>query len=339
MNPAPVMNFFNGDPVESGKDYKLFRQALAEGGGEAAVFSLFSGIELYRLDIRAPYYLPLPSESLQALELSHCMEGRAECQMNDGCFQFIGEGDLFLNPVQNRSRRIDLPLGRCRAILILIDPDKAAPEVQRRLPDVPLDLHALKNRFFNYEKSCDKCFLISAREELHHIFAGMYAIPTALATDYLRLKVLELLIFLYLFDPASEKQTGLYTRQQVDAVKQVHKLLISDAGQRYTIEELAQKFCISATALKTHFKGVFGQSIASYMKEFRIRQAAELLLSTDRSIAETAQSVGYESQSKFTAEFKKIMHVTPAEYRKHQTAPERRSSEGKIANEFFDENG
>lgn len=339
MNSAPMMNFFTGDPVESGENYKLFRQTLAGGEGEAAVFSLLPGIELCRLDVSAPYYLPPPSESFQALELSHCLEGRAECQMNDGCFQFIGEGDLFLNPVQNRSRRIDLPLGHCRAILILIDPDKAAEEVRGLLPALSLDLFALKNSFFHCEKSCDKCFLISAREELHHIFAGMYAIPTALATDYLRLKVLELLIFLYLFDPASEKQTGLYTRQQVDAVKQVHKLLISEPGQRYTIEELAQKFCISATALKTHFKGVFGQSIASYMKEYRIRQAAEQLLATDRSVAEIAQSVGYESQSKFTAEFKKIMSATPAEYRKRKAAASRPSSEGEIANGFFRENG
>lgn len=339
MNPAPRLNFFNGDPVESGENYKLFRQAPGEREGEAAVFSLLPGIELCRMDIRAPYYLPPPSESLRTLELSHCLEGRAECQMNDGCFQFIGEGDLFLNPVQNRSRRIDLPLGHCRAILILIDPDQAAPEVRRFLPSFPLDLHELKDRFFRCEKSCDKCFLISAREDLHHIFAGMYTIPAALAADYLRLKVLELLIFLQLFDPAGEKQTGLYTRQQVDAVKQVHKLLISEPGQRYTIEELAQKFCISATALKTHFKGVFGQSIASYMKEYRIRQAAEQLLDTDWSIAEIAQSVGYESHSKFTAEFKKIMHTTPAEYRKRQAAPSRLSSKGEFANDFFRENG
>lgn len=339
MTPAPMMNFFNGDPVECGKNYRLFRQTLSEGEGEAAVFSLLPGIELCRLNVTAPYYLPPPSEGLQMLELSHCLEGRAECQMNDGCHQFIGEGDLFLNPVQNRSRRIDLPLGRCRAILILIDPDKATRELGRFLPETPLDLHAMKNGFFHCEKSCDKCFLISAREELHHIFAGMYTIPTALATDYLRLKVLELLIFLCRFDPTSEKQTGLYTRQQVDVVKQVHKLLTGEPGQRYTIEELAQKFCISATALKTHFKGVFGQSIASYMKGYRIRQAAELLLSSDRSIAEIAQSVGYESQSKFTAEFKKIMSITPAEYRKRQAATSRSNSKDKIANGFFRENG
>ena len=339
MNPAPMFSFFTDEPAESGENYKLYRRKLAEGEGEAAIFSLLPGLELCRLNISAPYYLPPSSEGLRALELSHCLEGRAECQMNDGCLQFIGEGDLFLNPVQNRSRRIDLPLGHCRAILILIDPDQAEPEVRRFLPRFPLDLHGLKNRFFHCEKSCDKCFLISAREELQHIFAGMYAIPPALAADYLRLKVLELLIFLHQFNPAGEKQTGLYTRQQVDTVKQVHKLLISEPGRRYTIEELAQRFCISATALKTHFKGVFGQSIASYMKEYRIRQAAAQLLTADQSIAEVAQSVGYESQSKFTAEFKKIMHTTPAEYRKQQAVSSRRSSTGEIASVFFHENG
>lgn len=319
MNSVSLMNIFAGAPSESGENYRLYRQNSEIGSGEAAVFELLPGLTLCRLELEASHFLPPPSESAGVLELSHCLEGRAECQMSDGCHQFVGEGDLFLNPIQNRSRRIDLPLGRYRGIVILLDLERTGPEVTRLLPGLAPDLKLLAERFFCGETSCDKCFLISAREELSRIFSGMYEIPLALAPDYLRLKTLELLIFLWRFEPAGEKQTGLYTRQQVDAVKQIHKLLTGDPARRYTIDELAQKFCISATALKTHFKGVYGQSLASYMKDFRIRYAAKLLLTTDLSIAETARAVGYESQSKFSAEFKKLLHLSPAEYRKQKT--------------------
>ena len=44
--------------------------------------------------------------------------------------------------------------------------------------------------------------------------------------------------------------------------------------------------------------------------------AAEILLrEKHRNIAEIAAQVGYDSASKFAAAFKKVKHMTPAEYR------------------------
>lgn len=47
-----------------------------------------------------------------------------------------------------------------------------------------------------------------------------------------------------------------------------------------------------------------------------MEQAARLLRETDRSVAEIAQAVGYDSQSKFTAAFKAFFGALPREYRK-----------------------
>lgn len=75
-------------------------------------------------------------------------------------------------------------------------------------------------------------------------------------------------------------------------------------------------YCISPTTLKTYFKGIYGTSIASYIKEYRIKNAAISLRQTKMSIADVALSVGYESQSKFAGAFKKVMGISPLEYRK-----------------------
>ena len=103
----------------------------------------------------------------------------------------------------------------------------------------------------------------------------------------------------------------------VQTVNEIHALLTADLKKRYTIEELAQKFHINQTTLKTVFKTVFGQSIAAYMKEYRIKRAMEQLVKTDRSIAEIAYEVGYENQSKFTQAFKDVTGTLPKDYRKH----------------------
>ena len=46
--------------------------------------------------------------------------------------------------------------------------------------------------------------------------------------------------------------------------------------------------------------------------------AAKLLRETDMSVAEIAQRVGYESQSKLTAAFKDYFGMPPKEYRQRK---------------------
>lgn len=52
------------------------------------------------------------------------------------------------------------------------------------------------------------------------------------------------------------------------------------------------------------------------LKEYRIKHAAVLLRQTQVTIAEIANQVGYENQSKLAAAFRDIMMISPAEYRK-----------------------
>ena len=85
--------------------------------------------------------------------------------------------------------------------------------------------------------------------------------------------------------------------------------------QRFTIEPLSKQYLINPTTLKTRFKSVYGTSIAAHMKEHRMERAAKLLRETGLSIAEIAGSVGYDSQSRFTAAFKAHWGKLPKDYR------------------------
>ena len=73
---------------------------------------------------------------------------------------------------------------------------------------------------------------------------------------------------------------------------------------------------VNTSFLKAAFKTVYGQPIASYMKEYRIKKAMELLRTTNDSIASIATCVGYETQGKFTKAFKDVALQLPTEYRK-----------------------
>ena len=94
----------------------------------------------------------------------------------------------------------------------------------------------------------------------------------------------------------------------MEIVKEIHKKLVSDLQKRPTIEELSKEFLINTATLKNTFKGIYGQPIGTYMKEYRMKRA------------EISNQVGYENQSKFATAFRDVMKITPAEYRKQDEA-------------------
>ena len=107
-----------------------------------------------------------------------------------------------------------------------------------------------------------------------------------------------------------------YPSDPFEIARRVHDELLQNIGQRTTIEELSKQYLINPTTLKAAFKSVYGTSLAAHIREHRMEEAARLLRTSDMTIAQIAQAVGYDSQSKFTSAFKAFFHMLPREYRK-----------------------
>lgn len=112
--------------------------------------------------------------------------------------------------------------------------------------------------------------------------------------------------------------SNCFSAAQVETVRRVHEYLVSNLEKRCTIDELSRMFLMNPSDLKRVFKAEYGSSIASHIKDHRMERAAELLCSTELSISVIASMVGYESHSKFSAEFKKAYDTLPAAYRKNR---------------------
>lgn len=97
-----------------------------------------------------------------------------------------------------------------------------------------------------------------------------------------------------------------------------HQQLTEHLDQRFTIAELSKQYLINTSTLKEIFKTAYGQPIATYMKEFRVRQAMKLLREINDTIADIASQVSYQTQGKFSSAFQSIVKISPREYRKIQ---------------------
>lgn len=117
--------------------------------------------------------------------------------------------------------------------------------------------------------------------------------------------------------PQEETRLKRMYLNEDELISEVHKLITENLSERYTIEELSKRFLINTSSLKTGFKRIYEKPIGQYMKEFRLKRAKQLLEETDDSIADIAESVGYESQGKFTAAFRENYGLNPSQYRTH----------------------
>lgn len=81
------------------------------------------------------------------------------------------------------------------------------------------------------------------------------------------------------------------------------------------LDDLSEIVHLSPRRLSEKFKKEMGISIVDYIHKTKIEEAASLLKYTDYSICDVCNFLNYSSQSYFIKIFKKIMGMTPIEYK------------------------
>lgn len=80
----------------------------------------------------------------------------------------------------------------------------------------------------------------------------------------------------------------------------------------FSIDTLAGEAGMSASALHQHFKTVTGMSPLQYQKQFRLQEARRLILTQSVDAASAGHTVGYESPSQFSREYRRLFGAPPA---------------------------
>lgn len=86
--------------------------------------------------------------------------------------------------------------------------------------------------------------------------------------------------------------------------------------QPWTVGELASVAGMSRSAFALRFKEIVGETPLDYLTRWRVYRAAVLLKQGDQKLTEIANAVGYDSDGSFNKTFKRIVGVTPGEYRR-----------------------
>ncbi|OJJ14929.1 hypothetical protein BKI52_40975 [marine bacterium AO1-C] len=157
-------------------------------------------------------------------------------------------------------------------------------------------------------------------ELLHKFIQGLsiyFENPDLMDEELALLKIKELILILL----KSEQYQNI--RQFIATLFTPEKLHFTSAIEsnlynNLSLEELAFICHKSLSSFKREFKKIYNDTPAHYIKEKRLESAAQLLCSTNHSIADIAFEVGFQDVTTFSASFREKFNNSPTKYRLNQ---------------------
>jgi len=92
-------------------------------------------------------------------------------------------------------------------------------------------------------------------------------------------------------------------------------LIQNDPGHPWSVAELARECGVSRAAFARRFADLVGQPPMTFLTEWRMTLAADLLVQPDATIAAVAEEVGYSSAFALSTAFKRTLGMSPHEHR------------------------
>jgi AraC-like DNA-binding protein len=103
-----------------------------------------------------------------------------------------------------------------------------------------------------------------------------------------------------------------------DPVAQSINFMLENVTLKLKLEEIAAETSLSASHYSRLFLNRTGHSPIDYFIQLKIQRACRLLDNPGWMIADVAREMGFDDQFYFSRVFRKVMGMSPAEYRKRR---------------------
>ncbi len=105
---------------------------------------------------------------------------------------------------------------------------------------------------------------------------------------------------------------GLRDPQIAGALGLIHHEL----SGHWSVASLASRVGMSRSGFSARFRELVGEPPLQYLTRWRMHVAAQQLRDGNQSLAEIAETVGYQAEASFSKVFKKLLGVAPGAYRR-----------------------
>lgn len=115
----------------------------------------------------------------------------------------------------------------------------------------------------------------------------------------------------------SLRQSNITTKSEI-RINNACKLIYENINNPPKVEMLAKESFLSVSRFLHLFKEVTGKSYTDFIVFIKMEKAKELLIFTDMHVCDIALYLGYQDQNYFSRHFRKVLGLSPTEYRKYE---------------------
>jgi len=143
-----------------------------------------------------------------------------------------------------------------------------------------------------------------------------YKLHESLEKLYLKGKVFELLSLYFNFNEneSAEKCPFLEDEENVLKIKRAKEIITERMANPPSLPELASEIGLSLKKLKDGFKHIYGETVFTFLIDYKLDYSRKLLQSKKYNVAEISDLIGYSTSSHFIAAFKRKFGITPKKY-------------------------
>lgn len=246
------------------------------------------------------------------IQFHFCLKGQAKFIFNEGRYnlEVSEENSLLLYNTQ-----IDLPMN------LELEPNSWLVSVVMTIRK----FHSLFSReadYIPFLSSDNKDKKYYAQEGVNPGIAVVlsqmmnYNLHPSIKELYIKGKVYELIsLYFNKSDDADVEQCPfLVDEDNVRRIRKAKEIIISRMAEPPTLTELSEEIGLSLKKLKEGFKQIYGDSVFSFLFDYKMEYARKMLETGKHNVNEVGLRVGYSTASHFISAFKKKYGTTPKKY-------------------------
>lgn len=156
-------------------------------------------------------------------------------------------------------------------------------------------------------------------EEIARLFHAIHQEMTSqapLCDPIMRADVLRLysLLVRHFEDDSARDEKSMARRQQF---QEVLEFIADHYADHITLADVAEVMNYTPTYVSTLFVSCAGVNFKTYLDNFRIKKAADMLCSTQQTITDIASQCGYDNVRTFNNAFRRVTGQSPSQLRKN----------------------
>ncbi|QDH21527.1 AraC family transcriptional regulator [Saccharibacillus brassicae] len=156
---------------------------------------------------------------------------------------------------------------------------------------------------------------------LESLYAGLLEVRERPGGDLLaQAEIYRLLAALVAGAPASTARPLAPPRAREAHLSRAAAVIENGYSRKLGAEDIASAVGLDRTYLSSLFKDAYGVPLQTFVLQYRMRRARELLRNHSLSVSDVARSVGYPDPFLFSKMFKRVCGVSPTAYREQPEA-------------------